>query len=275
MRLAVLAVVAACSRAPLPVPAVPAATTTIAALGETFEIESKILGEKRVINVYVPPDYATSGTRYPVLYMPDGGMNEDFPHVTGAVDVSIKNAVIRPLIVIGVKNTERRRDLVGPTTIDEEKTMAPHAGGADKFRAFLRDELKPLIAARYRTTAESALIGESLAGLFVLETFVLEPTLFDHYIACDPSVWWNELALVRAAGPHFVGWTAGPKAVYIATAEPEMQEGVEILLTALRIQAPPGVTWVHEPMPREHHHTIFPFAALRGIRALFAAPSTE
>jgi predicted alpha/beta superfamily hydrolase len=70
--------------------------------------------------------------------------------------------------------------------------MAPHAGGADRFRDFLRDELKPFIDSRYRTTAESALIGESLAGLFVIETFLFEPTLFDSYIAADPSVWWNE-----------------------------------------------------------------------------------
>jgi len=104
---------------------------------------------------------------------------------------------------------------------------------------------------------------------------VLEPTLFDSYIACDPSVWWNEQALVRAAGSQFVGWTAGPKALYIATAEPEMQEGIEVLTTALRIQAPPGVTWTYEPMPGEHHHTIFPVAALRGIRTLFAAPPRE
>ena len=77
-----------------------------ATLGDTFTLDSKILGERRVINVYVPPDYATSKDRYPVLYMPDGGMTEDFPHVAGSVDVSIKNAVIRPVIVGRIQNTE-------------------------------------------------------------------------------------------------------------------------------------------------------------------------
>src|SRR5688500_4958298 len=89
-------------------------SVTPASIGETLTIDSKILGERRTINVYVPPDYA-KGERYPVLYMPDGGMNEDFPHVVGSVDVSIKNAIIRPVIVVGVQNTERRRDLPGPT----------------------------------------------------------------------------------------------------------------------------------------------------------------
>lgn len=254
-----------------PPPATPsAAAPAKATLGDTFTLDSKLLGERRVINVYVPPDYATSGERYPVLYMPDGGMAEDFPHVAGAVDVSIKNAVIRPVIVVGIENTERRRDLVGPTTVAEEREAAPHAGGADRFRAFLREELKPLIAERYRTTAEAAIIGESLAGLFAVETFVLEPALFDAYIAADPSVWWNEQALVRGAATKLAWWSAGAKRLYIATADhPPMLEAVASLTTQLRIYAPP-VTWLHEPMPDEQHHTIYPRAALRGIRWTFA-----
>jgi len=266
----------ACTHAPgtaPAAPAAPAATRVPAAIGETLVLESKLLGERRVINVYVPPGYATSSARYPVLYMPDGGLAEDFPHVVGSVDVSIKNAVIRPVIVVGIENTVRRRDLVGPSQVASDLEIAPNAGGADRFRAFLRDELKPMIAATYRTTAESAIIGESLAGLFVVETFVNEPTLFDGYIAASPSVWWNEQALVRSASVRLAWWTAGPKSVYLATADEEgMQEGVEILTTALHIQVPAGVTWRYEPMPDEQHGTIFPRAALRGIRWLFAAP---
>src|SRR5688572_3495116 len=85
--------VVACSAAPAPARRADA-PAKVAALGETLVLDSKILGERRVINVYVPPDYATGKARYPVLYMPDGGMKEDFPHVVGSVDVSIKNAVI-------------------------------------------------------------------------------------------------------------------------------------------------------------------------------------
>lgn len=266
-----LALVASCAIARQPASPVPA-RVVVAALGETLVLDSKILGERRVINVYVPQGYATSATRYPVLYMPDGGMTEDFPHVVGSVDVSIKNAVIRPVIVVGIENTERRRDLVGPTALPEELKLAPHAGGADRFRAFLRDELKPLIDSRYRSTAESALIGESLAGLFVVETFLIDPKLFDGYIAADPSVWWNEQSVVRGAGTRLASWTFGTKSLYIATAdEQDIQAGVTILTTALRNHAPASVSWLHEPMPYEHHNTIFPTAALHGIRRLFAA----
>lgn len=43
-------------------------------------------------------------------------------------------------------------------------------------------------------------MGESLAGLFIVETLLAEPVLFDHYVALDPSVWWNGGALVGPRG---------------------------------------------------------------------------
>ena len=255
-------------------PAAPVATSPagVAALGETWTLDSKILGERRVINVYLPPDYATSDARYPVLYALDGGMKEDFPHVVGSVDVSTKNAIIRPTIVVGIENTVRRRDLLGPTSLPEEQKAAPLAGGNTRFRQFLRDELLPAIARRYRTTDETAIIGESAAGLFVIETFLVEPSLFDGYIAADPSVWWNEESLVREASARLASYAAGPTRLYVASANEERTNAaIEVLETALRIQNPPGVTWRHEPMPHEGHGTIFPTAALHGIRLLFAA----
>jgi predicted alpha/beta superfamily hydrolase len=264
-----VALAAACTSRPSCPPAAPPPPPR-ATLGDTIELDSTVLGERRVINVYVPPGYAESTERFPVLYMPDGGMGEDFPHVVGAVDVSTKNGVIRPVIVVGIENTERRRDLVGPTAVAEEREAAPNAGGADRFRTFLRDELEPLIAERYRITDESAIIGESLAGLFVVETFFLEPTLFDSYIAADPSVWWNEQVLVRGAAERLAGWTAGPKRLYLATSPEADEKGGVAELTAALAGAPAEVTWTHEPMPGTLHLTIYPTAALHGIRLVFA-----
>nr|WP_240731432.1 alpha/beta hydrolase-fold protein [Hymenobacter radiodurans] len=95
-------------------------------MGQTFTLASSILGETRHINVYLPPGYADSATlRLPVLYMPDGGMAEDFLHVAGLVQVSTGNSTMRPFIVVGIQNTERRRDMTGPTTNVEDRKIAP------------------------------------------------------------------------------------------------------------------------------------------------------
>jgi predicted alpha/beta superfamily hydrolase/ketosteroid isomerase-like protein len=276
-RLLVLVVAAGCGhsvQAPA-APGPPAAGTSPLTLGETFQLESKILGERRAINVYLPSSCSESAARCPVLYMPDGGIDEDFLHILGSLDVSIRNQLIRPVILVGVPNTERRRDLVGPTTVAEEQKAAPHAGGAQRFRRFLRDELKPAIAARYRVSSESAIIGESLAGLFVLETLLAEPDLFDTYIAVDPSGWWNHQAVVRSAPLRFATWSAGPKTLYLAVAEENATyDGADILLDALRTAKPGGLAWRYEALP-EHHNTIFAVAALQAFRRVFAsaAPS--
>lgn len=271
------ALVAGCAHPPPPACAPsPAPDPAPLVIGETFRLDSRILGEQRVVNVYLPPGYADSEERYPVLYMLDGGLHEDFPHITGLVDVSTKNQVIRPVIVVGVENTERRRDLVGPTTVPEEREIAPRAGGADRFRVFLRDELKPEIARRYRASSDSVVVGESLAGLFVLETLLVEPALFDRYIAVDPSVWWNQQVLVKSAAARFAAWTAGDKTLYLATADSrEMQDGAAMLLAAQREHEPPGLVIHHAPMPEERHSTIYPIAALRALRTLFATSERQ
>jgi len=261
----------ACATAAPPPPA--SAGITPVVLGESFGLDSQILGEHRTINVYLPPGYRDGTARYAVLYMPDGGVDEDFPHVAGFVDVSIKSAVIRPMLVVGVKNTERRRDLVAATRVAQEQKAAPHAGGADRFRRFLRDELKPYIAAHYRVTAESAIIGESLAGLFVLETLLVAPDLFDSYIAVDPTVRWDQQALVRSAAARIAAWPAAPRALFVTTSEePSSQDGVAILVEALTAHPPPGLVWQYVPLPDEHHSTIFPVSEIRALRTLFAAP---
>jgi len=41
---------------------------------DEFKIESKQVGETRVINVWTPPEYKTSIDSLPVMYMADGGI---------------------------------------------------------------------------------------------------------------------------------------------------------------------------------------------------------
>ena len=40
---------------------------------------------------------------------------------------------------------------------------APVVGGSAAFRRFIREELMPQVKARYNTTGETALIGDSLS----------------------------------------------------------------------------------------------------------------
>jgi predicted alpha/beta superfamily hydrolase len=198
-------------------------------------------------------------------------MREDFLHVAGLVQVSVGNGTMRPFLLVGIENTERRRDMTGPTANAEDKKIAPRVGGADAFRAFIRTELMPEVKARYRTTGETAIVGESLAGLFVVETWLREPEMFDTFIAFDPSLWWNDAKLLDAA-PALLRDRRGvkQKTLFLASsAEPELARLTERLATLLKQGNFPELAWHYEPMPGEAHATIYHPAALRAFRLLF------
>ena len=226
---------------------------------DEFTLDSRALAERRTINVYTPPVYAAAGgTPFPVLYMPDGGLAEDFPHVANTIDSLIGLGVIRPVIVVGIENTQRRRDLTGPTSVGSDSTIAPTVGGSAAFRRFVRDELMPEVRRRYRCSGETTIVGESLAGLFVVETFLLEPTLFDRYIAFSPSVWWNGGALLRA--PEGRGDRRGlaNRTIFLTAAnEAQIADGTALLVVRLRTRSPRSLELVYEPRPDLEHSTIF------------------
>jgi predicted alpha/beta superfamily hydrolase len=247
------------------------------AIGETFTINSKALGETRRVNVYLPSGYAEPDSpRLPVLYMPDGGIAEDFLHVAGLVQVSVGNGTMRPFLLVGVENTQRRRDLTGPTENEEDQKIAPRVGASEAFRRFIRDELMPRVKKRYRTTDETAIVGESLAGLFVVETFLLEPDLFDTYIAFDPSLWWSNQKLIRGAGERLRAWPKLEKTLYLASSDEKgLAEVTQQFADVLSRNAPPAVRWHYERMPDEKHSTIYHPAALKAFRAVFKSAANK
>jgi len=244
-----------------------AADTEPLAIGETFTLSSKVMNEPRRINVYRPP-VADQQAPLPVLYMLDGGIKEDFLHIAGLVQVSVGNGTMRPFLLVGIENTERRRDMTGPTESPEDKKIAPRVGGSATFRAFIAKELMPEITRRYRTTDETAIVGESAAGLFIVETLFLEPAVFDTYIAVDPSLWWNNEELVKKAEARVAKLKASAT-LFLTSSSDGNTKSVEALATAWRKAAPRTLQLIYEPMPTETHATIFHPAALRAFRLLF------
>ncbi|RIV85656.1 alpha/beta hydrolase [Aurantiacibacter zhengii] len=222
-----------------------------------FSIQSTVLGEERVTNVYTPPTYDDGQAALPVVYMPDGGIEEDFPHIANTIAALIERGDIPPVILVGIENTERGRDLTPDSTTDFDRDYAPQTDGASKFRAFIRDELMPEIESRYRTTAERTIIGESSAGLFVMDTFFREPDLFDHYIAMDPALWWDDHALVRRAS-EAMQTISGEKSLWFAGSDAEdIFTHTRELASILDDRAPDNLRWTYTDRPEEQHSTIF------------------
>jgi len=255
-----------------------AATGAVAApleIGDTFLLQSEALGEARRINVYTPAAYgADTERRFPVLYMPDGGIEEDFLHLAGLVQISSLNGAMQPVLLVGIENTERRRDLTGPTASARDREIAPRVGGSAAFRRFLAEELRPRIDTDYRTDGTTAIVGESLAGLFVVETLLVQPDLFDAYVAVDPSLWWDERRLVTTGRERLLAAPDLDASLYVATCTPGNRESSRRFATTTAADLP-GLRVAYAEFPRDTHATIFHPAALEGLRWVFPGPSLK
>src|SRR5690606_1177340 len=89
-------------------------------IGESYGLPSAELGAQRTINVWTPPGYAESGRRYPTVYLIDGGISQDFHHITGLAQLGAISWLTQDLIVVGVETVDRRRELAFPIERDAE-----------------------------------------------------------------------------------------------------------------------------------------------------------
>ena len=225
---------------------------------QSFKLESKEVNEVRTICVWTPKDYKTSSRKYPVLYMPDGGIKEDFPHIANTIAKLIDQKNIPEFILVGIENTERRRDLTGPSSVKSDQKIAPTTDGASRFRAFISNELIPEIERRFRTSKNRGIIGESAAGLFVVETLLLKPKMFDFYIAMDPAIYWNDSYLVRTAKDHLKKFPRDNKRFWFAGSNAtDISSNTRRLAEILKTSAPKSLVWTYSDQPKEKHSTIF------------------
>jgi len=242
-------------------------------IGQSFRLDSAVMGGSREINVYLPAGYAQGETRYPVLFLLDGGQDQDFHHISGLAQLGPLGGSSRELIVVGVATRDRRNELTHPT--DEADLMRdfPTAGGSERFRRFLAQEVLPFVKGRFRTEGPSTLIGESLAGLFVVETFLKQPDLFDAYVASSPSLWWDGGSLASEAESLLSRHPSEPHVLILTLANEggEMQAGMDRLTAALRTAAPAGLDWRYDPRPDQTPGTLFHRAALEAVRPLYPA----
>ena len=116
-------------------------------------------------------------------------------------------------------------------------------------------------------------MGESLAGLFVVETFLKEPQMFDAYVAVSPSLWWDGGELARQSGAHLRDHSNAPRTLILTLGDegPEMQAPMDVLTANLRDHALPGLSWSFTPRPTETHATIYHGAAFDAFRKILAA----
>ncbi|ASU34445.1 alpha/beta hydrolase [Mucilaginibacter xinganensis] len=174
-------------------------------LGHTDSVQSKILKQKRIIWVHLPAGASTNpALRYPVVYVLDGP--EHFAAVSGMIQYLSEangNMICPDMIVVGISNIDRTHDLT-PTNSHFDYENKPTnsfatSGGGEKFVSFMEKELMPYIESKYPAAPFRMLIGHSFGGLAAVNILINHADLFNAYTIVDPSMWWDNYALLKQA----------------------------------------------------------------------------
>jgi uncharacterized protein len=180
---------------------------TVISFGTRDVLNSKILNEQREIWVYLPSsasDTIYSKQRYPVVYLLDGDWN--FLSFVGMLDFLSSQYSCPEMIVVGIPNTDRTRDLT-PTHMDSwqfldlvlDTDICRTSGGGENFISFIEKELMPHIDSLYPTAPYRMLIGHSMGGLTVMNTLIHHTDLFNAYVSIDPAMSWDNQRLLNEA----------------------------------------------------------------------------
>jgi len=216
-------------------------------------LQSGILKEKRLIEVFVPENYKSGSTdKYDVLYVLDGG-NWNTGLINYIQQYLEGERSVPPMIVVSILGIDRNKDLT-PTPMTGWKT----AGGGTNFLNFIKEELIPYIDKKYPSNGDNAIWGHSLGGLFVINALLTQPGTFKSYIAVDPSLWWGDGYTQKLAAGKLPALKGLRTTLFISGRAGKDGEGMKIasMDSLLRKFAPAELSWKSETYPGETHSSI-------------------
>ncbi|RPJ03207.1 MAG: esterase family protein [Candidatus Aminicenantes bacterium] len=168
---------------------------------EGLKLSSRILGRSVAYAVYLPPDYAASTRRYPVVYLLHGYTDDEsgwiqFGEVNTAADRAIAGREIPPMIIV-------MPDGGVSWYINDLK-------GKVRYEDMFVEELIPHIDAKYRTRPSRefrGIAGLSMGGWGTLVHSLRHPELFAACAALSAAVWQDEdiLGMKRDRWDELVG----------------------------------------------------------------------
>jgi uncharacterized protein len=239
----------------------PAATVT------RLVLKSDVLGEERTVLVRTPVGYERNKLSYPVLYMTDGDAHMD--HTSSTIAFLTRNGRIPDLIVVGVTNTDRTRDL---TPVKSTDKRFPTGGGSDNFLKFFETELIPHIEKEYRVQPYRILAGHSLGGLFAIHAMITKPGLFNSYISVSPSLAWEKGEVLKRVTDFLTTQKEMKATLYVSVGNEElsaMTEPFDTLRELLSKTNIKGFEWQAERVSNEDHGSVVLRSHYMGLRKIY------
>jgi predicted alpha/beta superfamily hydrolase len=217
--------------------------------------------------MYVPPGYAASNKRYPVLYMHDAqNLFDDATSFVGewkvdeTLDALSKEGKLE-LIVVGIDNGGDKRI----TELNAWDNARFGAAEGRQYTDFIVNTLKPYIDARYRTLpdrAHTAIMGSSMGGLASHYAIAQYPQVFSKAGVFSPAYW--------TASPSFEFMAQHPlpqdARVFLLMGEKEgdsMVPDVQRMADIVRASGHPAANTVLKIVPEQKHNEGFWSSELR------------
>lgn len=260
---------------------------------EVWDVPDPVSGRGYQVFVALPPSYGKEPQRnYPVLYVTDA--DYAFPIIRQiSRRLNIEGARVEDFILVGLSYAKgedgaasRGRDYTptpnGPSTAPSGTIH----GQGQAYQTYLRDQVKPFIAARYRVDPARALfVGHSYGALLGAQILFTEPGLFSGYLLGSPSLWYDKRhALGLEAGYAgrnrdlparvflYVGaYEALRKGDRLYSQTVDMVADNRTLAEALRGRKYPSLTLKSVVLDDEDHLTVAPRGFTQGLRYLLPA----
>ncbi|WP_084621344.1 alpha/beta hydrolase [Luteibacter yeojuensis] len=262
---------------------------------EVRTVHARNLGRDYQVFVSLPPDYAAHPDRtYPVMFVTDA--NYAFPLIRSiARRLGDHGDGTEDFILVGLSYAvgdtpvySRRRDYTptnhGPSGLTSDMPGRPVLHGeAEGYRAFIKDDVFPLIAANYHADMSRRIyVGHSYGGLLGYEMLLHDPSMFSHYILGSPSLQFDhgvefarmhEALAARKDLPANVLVVLGAfetpgkdKADRRYNRETDMIGDNRRFVAELQAKHYPGLHASVITVPGEDHLTVFPVIITRGIQ---------
>lgn len=213
---------------------------------ESFEYHSKAVGDKMAVGVWSPPKGLPGGALadekpLDVVYVLDGSWALGIAATICMLQyVDLIHPGFAPVLLVGVdypvgRPNARTRDYTMadqvPSSMREKFSTTPETtpGGADKFLAFLEEELDPFIRSKYNTTQRPAgILGDSFGGTFTFYAFLRQSKLFDRYWLGSPGIFTNNTDYVAQFETLLKGKLAHPTKMFVSCGSREINGGVAL-----------------------------------------------
>ena len=213
----------------------------------------------------------------PVLYVLDG---EALTAMVGGQVQYLSEAykIVPSLIVVGIENTDRTRDLT-PTHFNNgpdgkpdtsAKAFGKNSGGGEKFLQFIKTELMPYIESNYPAAPYKILSGHSLGGLMAVYCLLNHPDFFNAYIAISPSLQWDNNVMLNQAAEKLNAGTVNKTLFFSDANEDALFHQNQLKLDSILLQKNiPGLTYKRFFYPEETHISEPVKAFYDGIRLIY------